>query len=122
MISSTLCEGTRRSRGGDKQNRRNYIKNNIVNTVLGLLALLCGPAQGALHTLSSNALIPDRDRHESRDISGGSSGDSNAYLSPDGTLVPLPKRMGGSDGFGSGSSGMNIAPADAGSDTHEVRR
>ena len=50
------------------------------------------------------------------EISGGYNGDLYAYLSYNGTLIPLLNRVGVSstDAFGSGASGMNITLADGG--------
>src|SRR5689334_4981948 len=56
-------------------------------------------------------------------LSGGYNGDLYAYLSYNGTLVPLLTRVGtsGTDSFGFGTSGMTVTLADSGlSNIHDV--
>jgi subtilisin-like proprotein convertase family protein len=109
-------------------------------TLLTTLILgLCASSHGALYTFTGSTpnggVVPDgnlsgwsssltvsgvsgpiSDVRVNLDISGGYNGDLYAYLSYNGTLVPLLTRVGtgGGDDFGFSTSGMTVTLSDSG--------
>src|ERR1041385_37668 len=114
--------------------------------LIALMLGVCAGSHGALYTFTGSTpnggVIPDDnlsgwssslavsgaagsviDVRVNLNISGGYNGDLYAYLSYNGTLVPLLTRVGtgGGDDFGFSTSGMTVTLADSGTiNIHDV--